>query len=400
MRYQFNGFSATKPIARIIDAGKSIYDVFFYAQPDKGSKKQMRYKAGINDQPEEKRAAQAKAMAAVYWDALNEGWNPFIDRYPDFSPKAPQSPILTFNDGLDYALRVKRPMLSKYSMYDYDGCARFMKAAAAKTGHLYMKVEEIKRKDVRAIVMLAREMNNWTSQARNKYLTILRSMFSVLEQDDLIDMNPAFRIKDEPVPVTLGYKRLTDVEKERIADHLLQIAPEFFEYLMFIYDDGIRRKETLLLQVQDIRMGTREIRIRAEVSKNNRERLVPITDTLLQVLIGRRIWDYPPDYYIFSSNKFRVGRSQYHPNVPTTWWRELVQKQLGIDCKMYSLKHKGADDKILAGVNLDALRNLYGHRSQQMTEVYARAIKGKYKDEIIDKAPVFAKIVEISKAAK
>jgi len=76
----------------------------------------------------------------------------------------------------------------------------------------------------------------------------------------------------------------------------------------------------------------------------------------------------------------------YHPNTPTNWWRGLVinrETGLGIDCKMYSLKHKEADDKILSDISLDALKNLYGHRSQQMTKGYARAVKGKYKEEIM-----------------
>lgn len=56
---------------------------------------------------------------------------------------------------------------------------------------------------------------------------------------------------------------------------------------------------------------------------------------------------------------------------------------------MYSLKHKGADDKILAGIDLDALRELYGHRSKYMTEKYARAVKDLYRKQIIDNSPDF-----------
>lgn len=72
---------------------------------------------------------------------------------------------------------------------------------------------------------------------------------------------------------------------------------------------------------------------------------------------------------------------------PTNWWRKLVIEGLGIDCKMYSLKHKGADDKIKAGIDLDALRHLYGHGSKQMTEYYARGLREAYKQQIIRLAP-------------
>jgi len=50
-------------------------------------------------------------------------------------------------------------------------------------------------------------------------------------------------------------------------------------------------------------------------------------------------------------------------------------KKLGIEKHQYALKHTGADDKILAGVPLEALRDLYGHSSKLMTEKYARIWK-------------------------
>ena len=397
MAYQFNSFRASKPVVRLIDPVNMVYEVFFVLYDETGKKHFMRYKAGINSLPKSERKTQAHAMAVVLWEALQDNWHPLREKYPNFNKPRPVIQNMLLPDALEYALKQKKNTLSKFSFPDYRGCVRFMNAAAKNSGHYYVAVQEMSRADIRAIVLQAREQHNWSNKARNKYLTIFKALLSVLVDEDILKFNPAAGMKNDPEEQTLGYKRLTDDQKELIAEHLLLKAPDFFEYLMFIYDDGIRRKETLLLQVRDINLQAQEITIRPEVAKTNRARIVPITDTLMQILISRQIWELPADYYIFSRNKFKPGPEPYHPNVPTGWWYKLVQEELKIDCKMYSLKHKGADDKILANVELDALRNLYGHRSQQMTEGYARAVKGKYKQQIIDRAPAFAKVVEMRK---
>ena len=403
MAYQFNGFRATKPVERLIDPVNGIYEVFFIVYDANNKKHHMRYKKGINCFPKAERKKLAQASADVLWEEMqHNNWNPLISRIPQCKRKDPVDKM-NLSDGLDYALEIKRKILSKYSMYDYDGCVRFIKEAAGNLGQKFAFVNELKRRDILYILREAKEYFEWSNKARNKYLSIFRSLLSTLvEVEDrvILESNPALGIKDEKEEDGFGYKRLTDEEKNKIADHLLLKAPDFFDYLMFIYDDGIRRKETLLLQISDFNLTRREIIIRPEVAKTNVGRIVPVTDTILQILLHRKIWTYPPDYYLFSNIKFKPGPVPYHPNTPTTWWRELVIGDLGIDCKMYSLKHRGADDKIRAGLDLDILRNLYGHKSKQMTEIYAKAVKEKYNQQIIDHAPAFAKVVEMKKAAK
>jgi hypothetical protein len=44
----------------------------------------------------------------------------------------------------------------------------------------------------------------------------------------------------------------------------------------------------------------------------------------------------------------------------------------------------GADKKILAGMSMDSLRELYGHSSKLMTEKYAKTIKEVYRKDIMD----------------
>lgn len=388
MAYQFNQFRATRPVARVCDKKLNHYEVFFIGYPISGHPRKFRYKMGINRLPPRERKAQAEADADVFFEALKKGWNPFLSKYPNPLGQDPGKPV-TFADAIQRALEAKLPHLSKYSAYDYRGCVRFMLAAARATDHYITQIDRIERKDVRAIIAEAKRSNGWSSASRNKYLALFRSLLSVAcDELELMKYNPAKGIKDEPAEDGGGYKCLTDQEKARIAAEIAVKAPDYFDYLMFIYDAGIRRKEALMIRIGDINLTRREITIRAEVAKTNRARVVPITPTILAIL-DRKVPGSPNNWYLFSSDRFKPGPEMYHPNTPTNWWRKLVQDGLGIDCKMYSLKHRGADDKIEAGLDLDALRTLYGHRSKQMTEGYARAVRGRYKEEIIAKAPPF-----------
>jgi len=404
MAYQFKNFTATKPVPRLIDSNKGTYEAFFIVYDAAGNKTPFRFSKGINNLPPNERIHQARAKAYVLWEALQKGWNPLKEKYPNFIKEVTAAPLL-FSQALDMAFEIKKASLSKYSVYDYEGCVRFIKEAARETGHLTTDIQKIERRDIRSIIATAKEENEWSPNARNKYLTILKALLSVLVDEDRLKYNPAHGIKNEVSTPGEGYKRLTDEQKETIATRLLEREMDYFEYLMFIYQSGIRRKELLMVQIRDINLQRREITIRPEVAKTNRERKVPITDDLYEILLRRQVFQLHGSWYLFSNEKFAPGEKPYHPNTPTLWWKKLVQDPvekggLGIDCKMYSLKHKGADDKIEAGMDLDVLRTLYGHRSKQMTEIYARAVRDRYAQQIIVQSPVFAKVVQMKREAK
>ncbi len=53
------------------------------------------------------------------------------------------------------------------------------------------------------------------------------------------------------------------------------------------------------------------------------------------------------------------------------------------------MKHTGCDDKILAGIDLDALKELYGHSSKYMTENYASVLKQVNRKKIVKLSPSF-----------
>ena len=58
-------------------------------------------------------------------------------------------------------------------------------------------------------------------------------------------------------------------------------------------------------------------------------------------------------------------------NVAGNLWRENVKGILKIDKKMYGLKHKGANDKEDNGMNIETVKQIFGHSSEKITQIYA-----------------------------
>lgn len=87
---------------------------------------------------------------------------------------------------------------------------------------------------------------------------------------------------------------------------------------------------------------------------------------------------------------FIPGPTKMNRDTATRRWESVVKIGLGFkDVNMYSNKHAGANAKILAGMDLDALRELYGHTSKLMTTKYATVIKEVYRKQIMENSPDF-----------
>ncbi len=126
-----------------------------------------------------------------------------------------------------------------------------------------------------------------------------------------------------------------------------------------------------------------------------------IYNHLINDLIEMKLEKFPKDYYLFGSHRkpcsgnigkfedFIPGPTAIKRDTATRRWETIVKKGLGIDVNMYSEKHRGADAKILAGMPLDTLRELYGHTSKLMTEKYAKAVKEVYRQQIVENSPAY-----------
>ncbi len=343
---------------------------------------------------------------------------------------------MTFRDAMDFALEKKRPDLAKKSYQDYKNILCITKNMAEITGLAFLQASKINRVH---ILILLEEMNKarkWSNHRHNMYLGCIRSMFTVLVKWLVIEHNPATLIEEKQITESNKYASFTEDEKKKISDQLLKKHEKFFNFVQVIYQTGIRPKELLALKVEAVDLKRRVITIIPNFDEENSKtkfiRPVPIPDVLIPILKSLRLEQYPKNFFVFGSpfepgkgnrgagsmrytKAQRLGltfqppcgkqgamRDDYFIPSPykgsrdtvTRLWKRLIKDEatgLGINKCLYAAKHTGADDKILAGIDLDSLRNMYGHRSKYMTEIYAKQVTELYNSEIMSKSPAFTR---------
>lgn len=204
---------------------------------------------------------------------------------------------------------------------------------------------------------LARKLSAW------------RSFFDYLVRDHGLSANPGrgLRAPRSPkrLPTTLSpdqTARLLDGsegEDLAIRDHAL---------LELVYSSGLRIGETLSLEMHDIDLDARTVRV---TGKGSRTRVVPVgtqaAEAVARWLTRRPEWAAPDERRLFVSR--RGG-----PLAPETVRRSLRARAQarGIEGRVYphALRHSFASHVLQSSGDLRAVQELLGHASISTTQVY------------------------------
>ena len=205
-----------------------------------------------------------------------------------------------------------------------------------------------------------------------------------------------------PVSESNYHKSANDDEHLIIKECLSKHHPDYYNYIRTLYHTGARPIEILSIQLNMVNLENREINLPPIVTKTGiKYRDIIINDYLMHIFMKMEILKYPDDFYLFGSYRqkgkgnigkhldFIPGPTPIRRDTATNRWKRIVKDGLGIDVTQYSYKHKGGDDKLIAGVNFDSIREQFGHTTKKMTKTYVKKIKGVYKKDIIDNSPDF-----------
>ncbi|UJF19132.1 site-specific integrase [Vibrio sp. SS-MA-C1-2] len=127
---------------------------------------------------------------------------------------------------------------------------------------------------------------------------------------------------------------------------------------------GLRRGELLSLLWSDIYFEQRYLKVRATNSKSKKSRIVPLNDSALEAL---RLWRQQNSYhkFVFIAQEDKPLTDIKKP------WLKLIEKA-GIDnFNFHDLRHHFASKLVMAGVDLNTVRELLGHSDLKMTLRYA-----------------------------
>lgn len=368
-------------------------DFYVYLYDTKSQEVIKKFYKGINIHPSHaERLSAAEDLAKVVEIRLRGGWSP---------KKKSVLPTLiieslTIGQACDKALFLLKEKLSPGTYDNYKCVTGFFNKEIKSQRWDSEPLSELEPHHIENILLNLKKEHNWTNKEYNRKRIILQSMFKALKKK--------FYIKENAVSSTstlIGekiepYIPLTPREQTIVVNHFKEYLPNYNVWLKTLYHTGLRPAELRFMKCSMVRLNGGDddlLILPEELIKTDRKRIIPIPEDLSKDFLKMDLSN--PDHYVFGRWKRRCGFSHddFKPspiilgiNTASYIWNDEVIDKLGIDKKMYSHKHKKANDSIEDGVSLEAVQKLFGHSTPITTEIYAQILELTNFRKIKDKA--------------
>lgn len=208
-------------------------------------------------------------------------------------------------------------------------------------------------------------------------LATLRSFFSFLQWEGILDSNPTAEIRtpkqDKKLPSFLYPREVQDLLAAPSLDTPLGQRDKAI--LEVLYASGLRASELAGLVLADLDFGKNEIRV---LGKGNKERLVPFGSKAREALNlylgrGRRQLLARRDERLENNDtvflNYRGGKLSVR-SIRRILAKYVKQLALADDISPHSIRHTFATHLLEAGADLRSIQELLGHVSISTTQIY------------------------------
>lgn len=191
----------------------------------------------------------------------------------------------------------------------------------------------------------------------NRNLACLKCMFNKAIQWGKLEENPFKAVK----LLKENNKRLRYLEKEEILRLLSRCSKRLRPIVVLALNTGMRKGEILGLKWQDIdfRRGI----IYLYNTKNGEKREIPINEMVKTALL--RTLKHPDSPYVFCNEDGKP-----FGNIRKSFFTAMRKSGI-INFRFHDLRHTFASHLVMAGVDLNTVRELMGHKTLEMTLRYA-----------------------------
>jgi len=184
---------------------------------------------------------------------------------------------------------------------------------------------------------------------------------------------------------------IPEESREKITKYLLSKNPNYLIMLKLIYNSLLRPKEIRGLQVSDLSMTLGQITVRKELSKNGKERIIPMTPDLIEDFEKLNLQCYSPNCYVFGEN-FVPGKTKLSDSFMYKFWARMRDKlNLPKEMQQYSLRDSGMFEMIKNGIDPLSVKQLADHHSLEMTGIYTKHVDPNLQKIIVENSPKFVK---------
>ena len=231
---------------------------------------------------------------------------------------------------------------------------------------------------------------------RNIRLAAIHSFFRYLQYQNPENLQEWQKILSIPVKKTekktINYLTLDGIKLLlEMPDQSLKSGQRNLTLLSLMYDTAARVQEIIDLTPSSVRFD-KPYTVKL-IGKGKKARIVPLMEPTAKILkrymvANGLLKDYVNEYPLFfNSRKEKLTRAgvNYILKKYSKMAREKTSALMPEQISCHSLRHSKAMHLLQAGVNLVYIRDILGHSSVQVTEVYARA-DSKQKREAIEKA--------------
>ena len=233
---------------------------------------------------------------------------------------------------------------------------------------------------------------------------LLRQFFEYTEREGYILKNPCSNValpKNNKSTETIINERKTKFQyfNENEIEELLKIFKDtrYYNIILFALGTGMRKGEILGLQWSDIDFENKEIHVLhnlshvANISENGQKnystglqtpkstnsiRVIPMSNKIFNLLNSLPL----KSDYVFCNDK----GSHFDIKWTEKFWHNKLKNTNMKDKRFHDLRHTFATMLLLNGANLIQIKELLGHSSVKITEMYLDALP-KSKAEIINK---------------
>jgi len=227
----------------------------------------------------------------------------------------------------------------------------------------------------------------------NKHRQCLMLFMDYLRQSGRLEIS---YIKLEAMPVSKEHQKVLTVEEIKqlyeatyVGDgshHDPETSIRDRAMLSIIYGCGLRRREAILLNVEDIDLDSNTLHVKN--GKNYKERIIPISKKtkkdvedylynarpILLAGKGRLVWTFAetkhiPAFFV-SMRGQRVGAHNMYLRLKQLAYKTnnavLIEKEIGL----HTLRHSIATHLLANGMKIEKIAKLLGHSSLESTQIY------------------------------
>lgn len=199
----------------------------------------------------------------------------------------------------------------------------------------------------------------------NREAALVKSMLFRATEWDILERNPLQGLRLFPE----AEKRIVEISPEELAKLLTMLNTPMANIVEFAIYSGFRKENILDLRIESIRFHdltpTGEVNL---VIKGGRKEKFPLSPLAVEVLhraIGNR-----KGGYVFLNSRTGTRYSCIH-KVFDRVVRTVGLQVNGTKLRFHDLRHIFATWLLRAGVSLDELRELLGHKDRSTTDRYA-----------------------------